>query len=463
MTKKEVLALEEKTRIQERLEENYKISDRFMAIYVLVVLIYQIALSFFYDQLMVGTLLALGTAVPFFLTIFFFKRRRLKNNLIGLTSVLVVASGVAAAKGLLEARYLFFLSMAMLVLYQNRSLIIWGGAVALVFNLVTYPIALYDLPGKDLVETYMLEPINITEEKFFLTFFFLAAYIMILAIVAQQLRKRTIAGIEFEFNQERQLNAFEENRKIADEIAQGNLNDIVIVGQDDLGKSLRNMLSSLRSAQKKERRDRYISEGLSEVNRIMREEDHTEAFRKALVYIGKHTSCQAGLLLTVKEGQEKMKIEDSVMNLRSYFGANVAHLKDEDISMGDGMLGQACLEKKVRLADEIPDTYLAISSGLGQARPKNLLFVPLIYNEMVLGGMELATLSEVSEEKTQFLEQAATIMGAAVLEELVRSLNQNIIAQAETKAQDFEKKEQGYVLKVAELEEKVRKLERGEA
>lgn len=58
---------------------------------------------------------------------------------------------------------------------------------------------------------------------------------------------------------------------------------------------------------------------------------------------------------------------------------------------GEGLNGQAVKDKNAMHITELPEGYIKIISGLGSAQPKNLLLLPIINDDKVLGLLEIAT------------------------------------------------------------------------
>src|SRR5205823_3261792 len=62
----------------------------------------------------------------------------------------------------------------------------------------------------------------------------------------------------------------------------------------------------------------------------------------------------------------------------------------------------------------IPEGYIKISSGLGEGTPTNLAVMPILFEDQVLGVVELASFSRFTPVKVAFLEQLAETLGISV-------------------------------------------------
>jgi len=81
---------------------------------------------------------------------------------------------------------------------------------------------------------------------------------------------------------------------------------------------------------------------------------------------------------------------------------------------GDGLVGQCYLEKEKIYMTNLPDKYIEVHTGLGQANPKNLLLVPLIMDNNVLGVLELASMEIIEDYKIDFIERLSQSLAIAI-------------------------------------------------
>jgi signal transduction histidine kinase/HAMP domain-containing protein/CheY-like chemotaxis protein len=79
--------------------------------------------------------------------------------------------------------------------------------------------------------------------------------------------------------------------------------------------------------------------------------------------------------------------------------------------LGQSLIGQVARSKRSVVVANLPEGYVKISSGLGDAPPANLAIVPILFEDQVLGVIELASFTAFSRVQTDFLEQLTETLG----------------------------------------------------
>jgi GAF domain len=81
---------------------------------------------------------------------------------------------------------------------------------------------------------------------------------------------------------------------------------------------------------------------------------------------------------------------------------------------GEGMIGQVAKSGSSIYLDEIPEGYVQVESGLGQASPRYIMIVPLKKSSDVKGVLELATFKVISPNQREMIEKFALEIGKRI-------------------------------------------------
>jgi signal transduction histidine kinase/CheY-like chemotaxis protein/HAMP domain-containing protein len=99
--------------------------------------------------------------------------------------------------------------------------------------------------------------------------------------------------------------------------------------------------------------------------------------------------------------------------------------------IGQSLIGQVAKSKRPIVVDEIPSGYIRISSGLGEAPPANLAVMPILFEDQVLGVVELASFSKFTPIHLDFLEQLAETLGVSVNAIIANSRTDTLLGQSQ--------------------------------
>ncbi|MCC6747862.1 MAG: HAMP domain-containing protein [Deltaproteobacteria bacterium] len=79
--------------------------------------------------------------------------------------------------------------------------------------------------------------------------------------------------------------------------------------------------------------------------------------------------------------------------------------------LGEGLVGQCALEKERILVSDVPSDYVQVSSGLGEATPRSVVVLPVVFEGQVKAVVELGSFNRFSDAHLTFLEQLAESVG----------------------------------------------------
>jgi GAF domain-containing protein len=83
----------------------------------------------------------------------------------------------------------------------------------------------------------------------------------------------------------------------------------------------------------------------------------------------------------------------------------------DTLRFGEGIIGQCAVDKRRMLIAELPDTVVPIGSALFKVVPKNVIVLPVLFENQVKAVIELASVSNFTTLQITFLEQLTTNIG----------------------------------------------------
>jgi CheY-like chemotaxis protein len=141
----------------------------------------------------------------------------------------------------------------------------------------------------------------------------------------------------------------------------------------------------------------------------------------------------------------------------SYAFAERKHVSNE-FHLGEGLVGQAALEKKRIMVNEAPPDYIVIGSSLGSARPLNIAVVPILFEGEVKGVIELASFNRFNPIQTAFIDQLLDSLGIVVATIEATMRTDELLRQSQSMAEELQTQQEELQQTNEELEEKARQL-----
>ena len=326
--------------------------------------------------------------------------------------------------------HLFFPStLFILIVYRNFNFILVGTVPGLLY----YVYFIYQhLSGLDIREQFLNVAYIETPYLLLFCFFFPFFGAFMMFFIVKMVRRTLITNVKFIERLNEQALFLEKNKKLANEIAQNRENIVFNVQQsDELGKALKEMHEKLTEANEERNRRNWTSEGLAKFANILREEilnidDLYDSLVENLVkYMGAN---QAGLFIIEEyEGNNR----EAVLALKSCYAFDRKRFLERKIYAGEGLVGQAFLEKETVYLTEVPENYIKITSGLGEFLPRNLIFVPLKTNGKVIGVVELASFDVLPMYKVQLIEQLGESVASAINTARINKRTQELLERSQ--------------------------------
>ena len=130
--------------------------------------------------------------------------------------------------------------------------------------------------------------------------------------------------------------------------------------------------------------------------------------------------------------------------------------------LGEGLVGQVALEKQSILITHVPQDYIAVSSGLGEMPPSCILITPLVYNDAVLGVIEIGAFDAFSEDQRIFMEEGAQRIAIALHAATAAQQVQKALKTTQRQAEELQSQQEELKAANEELEEQTQALKESE-
>lgn len=108
---------------------------------------------------------------------------------------------------------------------------------------------------------------------------------------------------------------------------------------------------------------------------------------------------------------------------------------------------------------DLPHEYWKIKSGLGSAKPKNLMFVPLKFQGQPFGLIELAAFGDFSPAHKEMIEKITDVLAVNLNSAQSRAHLQVLLEETQTQAEELQSQQEELRTNNEELEQQARALE----
>ncbi|MFC5271193.1 response regulator [Adhaeribacter terreus] len=248
-----------------------------------------------------------------------------------------------------------------------------------------------------------------------------------------------------------------EYAQAADVIGRGDYSPEVQVRSeaDTLGISLNNMKQNLQKLSEENALRNWMLIGNSELNDKLRGEKEVRVLAQEVVNkLTNYLNAQIGAIYLYENG---------VLRLAGSYAYHFRKDNNNEFKLGEGLIGQAALEKKSIIFSQVPEDYIRINSGLGNATPKNIVVYPFLHDNELKGVIEIGSAEAFSEHDLDFLNMVAENVAIAFHSAQSRTILKELLEETQRQAEELEAQQEELRQINEELQEKTHLLQNSEA
>jgi methyl-accepting chemotaxis protein len=233
------------------------------------------------------------------------------------------------------------------------------------------------------------------------------------------------------------------------EIGKGNFNTHFspLSDEDVLGHSLLDMRDELRVAAEEEKRRKqedeqrnWAAQGVAKFSDILRKNtDSLEEMSYDIISnLVKYTNSNQGGMYIINDNDK----DHWIIEMKASYAYDRRKFITKQIEIGEGLVGRCYQEKETIYLTEVPNDYMKITSGLGEDNPRALLIVPLIYNDVIYGLIEIASFVEYPSYVIEFIERIGESIAATISSSKAQIQTALLLEQSQQQAEEMSSQEE---------------------
>ncbi|MEH2280197.1 MAG: HAMP domain-containing protein [Nostoc sp.] len=198
--------------------------------------------------------------------------------------------------------------------------------------------------------------------------------------------------------------------------------------------NINQMIANLRETTQKNTEQDWLKTNLAKFTRMLQGQRDLETVSKLILSeLAPLVGAQHGVFFLM----ESVEHTPYLKLISSYAYRERRHLANR-FQLGEGLVGQCALEKERILLTEVPNDYVKISSGLGEATPLNAVVLPVLFEGQVTAVIELASFRRFSEIHLTFFDQLTESI-AIVLNTIAASMRtEELLKQSQSLAEELQ-------------------------
>lgn len=224
----------------------------------------------------------------------------------------------------------------------------------------------------------------------------------------------------------------------------------VAVLKDNVNEMIRNLKETTRINTEQD----WLKTNLAKFSRLLQgQRDLNAVCRMILSELASLVSMQHGVIYI----NEPVGGEPTLALFASYAYQHRKHLSNQ-FRAGEGLIGQCLIEKQRILLANVPEDYVMISSGLGEATPLNIVLLPILFEDQVLAVMELASFRAFTPIDLAFLDQLTESIGIVMNTLQANRRTEELLKQSQSLTEELQNQQLELKETNEELEDKAKLL-----
>jgi two-component system chemotaxis sensor kinase CheA len=233
----------------------------------------------------------------------------------------------------------------------------------------------------------------------------------------------------------------------------------------DVANAFNMMSQSLEEQRRKEQSLFWTKSNIAEITTTLSGQHDLESLSRELLskIVPLMESCHA--VFYIKDQNQ----EEPTYKLLASYGLKERKHASNTIRTGQGLVGQAVMEKSPIILTDVPPDYVRVQSGIGEAPPLTIYVVPIIFEGDVKAVLEIASFKMYDTVQQSFLEEMISglgiildsVMGRIKLATLLEE-SQTLMEEVQAQSEELQSQQEELRMTNEELEEQTQALRQSE-
>jgi HAMP domain-containing protein/signal transduction histidine kinase/CheY-like chemotaxis protein len=199
---------------------------------------------------------------------------------------------------------------------------------------------------------------------------------------------------------------------------------------EELKDTINQMITNLRETTLLNQEQDWLKSNLAKFTQMLQgQKDLQTVAKRILSELAQVVTAHYGAFYILSTESEVAKLK----LFAAYAYKSEKHIPKE-FPIGEGLVGQCALEKERIILSNVPNDYVKVSSGLGKAKPSNLIILPVLFENNVKAVIELGSLDSFSQTHLDFLGQLTESIGIVVNTIETNSRTEELLTQSQSLA-----------------------------
>ncbi|HXD43957.1 MAG TPA: HAMP domain-containing protein [Pseudolabrys sp.] len=220
----------------------------------------------------------------------------------------------------------------------------------------------------------------------------------------------------------------------------------------ELKDNINTMIDNLRLTTERNTEQDWLKTNLAKfTNMLQGQRDLGTVGRLLLTELTPLVNAQQSVIYQMEGDEARLQLLSSYAGMEE--GGHPSALR-----LGDGLIGQCAIDKRRLLITDIPDEVVPISSALFKAPPRNIVVLPVLFENQVKAVIELASIDAFTPLQLTFLEQLTASIGIVLNSIEATMQTEGFLKQSQQLAAELQSQQKELQQTNEQLEQKAQQL-----